>query len=197
MAENLILSDLTKPGKTALNIVLNDDVVAERTESIEADVFWRFEDEPTATPERLGSAAAGKSLSVPFDMSHGRAIRLFLVSKTAEGNFSAQNVLEAVQTVFDPNGNTPGVGMPPSNLTGNEFTAGEAELSWTNNGGTGDNKIERKKGASGTYVVIASVSSSTDTYSASPVAIAGIYYFRIYNDDVSGYSNEVIIALTP
>lgn len=124
MAENLILSDLTKAGLTPLNIVLDDSVFEEREESVKADIFWRFDDEPTAEPKYLDSVAAGKTFKAPFDMSHGRAVRFFLVSETAKGNFSALNVLEAVLNVFDPNGSTPGSGAPPSNLEGEESSLG-------------------------------------------------------------------------
>lgn len=196
MAENLILSDLTKPGKTALNLVLDDLATAAREESTDAAVFWRFEDEPGAEPQLLGSAAAGKSLTVPFDMTHGRAIRLFLVSKTATGNLSAADVREAVQMVFDPNENPPGVGMPPTSATAEELAPDQARILWVNNGGTGDNKIERRRGTSGAWGTAGTVSSATDHFDDSAVTISGNYYYRVYNEDVAGYSNEVIIHLT-
>lgn len=85
------------------NLVVDDYVVSAFKESVEADIFWRFEDEPTAEPKLLGSAAAGKSLAVPFDLTQGRPIRLFAVSRTADNNLSTQDPRAGVQTVFDPN----------------------------------------------------------------------------------------------
>lgn len=191
MAEDLILSDLAKQGKTEFNLVLDDSVILARTESVEGEIFWRWEDEPETAPQLLGSAAAGKSLSTQFNLQEGRAIRLFLVSKTATGDLSVSDVREAVQVVYDPTG-----GLPPSGLSASETTPGQADLVWTNNGGTGDNVIERKTGVLGAYTMIDTVSSSTDTYTDA-VADPDLYYYRIRNEDIPGYSNVVLITLTP
>ncbi|HEY8562788.1 MAG TPA: hypothetical protein VIL74_20590 [Pyrinomonadaceae bacterium] len=85
MAENLILYDLTSLGG-AENLVLNDAVVTEYEESVEGIVFWRWEDEPASLPQFLGTASAGSSLDVPFTISGQRQIRLFLISRTADGD---------------------------------------------------------------------------------------------------------------
>jgi len=125
---DLIISDMITVTTDQDNLVLDDYVVAAFKESVEAQIFWRFEDEPTAEPQPLGSVAAGATLAVPFDLTQGRAIRLFAVSRTADNNLSTQDPRAGVQTVFHPNleTNTPVIGQLTA-ATNTEVTI------WVNN----------------------------------------------------------------
>lgn len=99
MAENIILTDLTSTSSVPLNLVLDDYIPGATTESVTGEVYWRWEDTPTMEPQYLGSQTAGHTLAVPFDLQ-GKVIRLFLVSVTADGRRSVQDVREAEQTTF-------------------------------------------------------------------------------------------------
>lgn len=84
-----------------MNLVLDGEPVVDTTESVIGDIYWRWEDEPSMVPEFLATGVAGHDVVVPFDLK-GREIRLFLVSKTADGDASVRDIKEAEQTVFTP-----------------------------------------------------------------------------------------------
>jgi hypothetical protein len=89
-----------------------------------------------------------------------------------------------------------GAGTPPDTLgvtsTSVLDDSVDVTLGWTNHGGTGNNIIEAKIGSSGTWNQIAVVSSGTSTYTDSePRGFSNyVIYYRVYNDEVIGYSNE-------
>jgi len=96
--------DLFLRERIGTNLVLNDIApLTEEIESVEADIFWRYEDEPDADPQFLTTCAAGKTASVPFDFADARPIRLFLISKQADGNQLAYRAQEGTQLLFNPN----------------------------------------------------------------------------------------------
>ncbi len=90
----------------------------------------------------------------------------------------------------------PAAGSPPSALSTTYDDLGGVGLTWTNNGGTGDNIIERKENFGGTYAPVATEASSA-TASADTVpyflAYNVQYYYRVYNESVAGYSNEATV----
>lgn len=87
----------------ATNIVLDDAVRDNTTDPVEASVFWRYKDEPTAEPKFLGTATIGVPFSAPFNFDEGREIELFAVAKTASGVQAAINSLNGETQEFLPN----------------------------------------------------------------------------------------------
>lgn len=118
------------------NIVLEDKVITSFEESVAADIYWRYEDEPEKEPIYLGSAKAGTSLQVPFVLE--KAIRLFAVSRTAANKFSAAYPTEGKSYLFDPNLETlvPTIGQ----LT--EATNTEVKI-WINNFSLNNSKFRK------------------------------------------------------
>lgn len=104
MADITLRRRLSEP-TFALNIALRGVADQSFTESVIADVFWRWEDEPAMEPQFLATTTAGKTLQVPFDLK-GRSIRLFLTGRTSEGFSSVREVTEGDQVVVTP-GATP------------------------------------------------------------------------------------------
>ena len=98
---NLILRKGYPTTASTLNLVLDKYLATSFTESTVGELWWRWEDDPTMDPQLLGSTAAGTTLAVPVDLQN-KAIRLFLVSRTAAGVRSVQDVREAEQMVFTP-----------------------------------------------------------------------------------------------
>jgi hypothetical protein len=96
---NLILRQHLSQSSSPLNLVLSGVVRDDETESIYADIYWRWDDDPTMKPQFLGTTAAGFALEIPFDLK-GKDIRLFAVSKTADGIQDVRDVREAEQIVF-------------------------------------------------------------------------------------------------
>lgn len=84
------------------NLVLHDKA-GSPLESVVADVFFRYESDVDREPVYLGSAPAGKTLKVPFDIPSGEEIRFFVVSRTENGEQSVHDPKEGVQTLFNPN----------------------------------------------------------------------------------------------
>lgn len=92
-----------------------------------------------------------------------------------------------------------GSGTPPSDLSALEtFITGppdeyDIQLAWTAGSGAGNYTIERKVGSGGSWFVL------TSAEAASPYTDSGIlatypsgqtYYYRVKQNDVTGYSNE-------
>lgn len=107
---------------------------------------------------------------------------------TQAGQDGESNIKEVVVS-----GGTSPAGSPPTLLTASyNDLMDETTLSWTNNGGTGLNVIERRMG-SGAYGIIASVSSGTATYGDTILPdpyFTRAYTYRVSNTSVAGYSNE-------
>lgn len=86
-------------------------------------------------------------------------------------------------------------GSPPDTLTASYDGIDTSNLAWTNHGGTGSVNVERKDGSGGTFTTVASLSSSTTSYNdfvGPPDPHTNfIYYYRVNNDSVTGYSNEM------
>jgi hypothetical protein len=72
-----------------------------------SEYHWRWEDTPTMSPQPLGTQADGGTLAVPIDLA-GRAIRVSLISVTADGRRSVTDVRLGEQEVFTPD---PGLGI--------------------------------------------------------------------------------------
>ena len=83
----------------------------------------------------------------------------------------------------------------PSALSVAEVTNDVVTCDWTNNGGTGNNLIERKLGVGGTWGQVGSVSSATATFNDTTITADGTYYYRIKNANAEGYSNEASITI--
>lgn len=129
---NLVLRRRLSEPTFALNIALNGVPPATPTESIIADIYWRFEADPTVDPQYLGSTAAGTDLVVPFDLK-GQDIRLYAVSRTAEGDFSVRDIKEAEQTVYSP---PPSGEFEPESVTAGESMTAPALVNLYNDAGT-------------------------------------------------------------
>jgi hypothetical protein len=73
------------------------------SESNVGEIYWRFEDETDAQPQKLGEGVAGSKVNFPVDLKN-RPIRLFLVSRTKSGarSIAAGDITQAVQLLFDP-----------------------------------------------------------------------------------------------
>lgn len=84
-----------------MNLVLDGEIVTDETESVAADIYFRWEDEPTMEPEWIGRTTSGHSLVWPVDPK-GREMRFFAVSETAAGARSVRDIKEAEQTTFAP-----------------------------------------------------------------------------------------------
>lgn len=86
-------------------------------------------------------------------------------------------------------------GSPPDSLNAVLVVANTVDLDWSNNGGTGNNVVERRSTAFGgeSFAAVATESSgattSSDIVPVMPYNI--IYIYRVRNESVSGYSNEV------
>lgn len=109
---------------------------------------------------------------------------------TQEGQDGESNTLSATVT-----GSGSGAGTPPDGLSAFSTVGADdvqVDLSWTDHGGSGDNIVEAKYGSSGSWNFSTSVpsgSNSTTIFESRSYSTYTVYY-RVYNDAVSGYSNE-------
>lgn len=89
-----------------------------------------------------------------------------------------------------------GSGTPPDGLTAVFDGVDNVHLAWTNHGGGGSNIVELKYGA-GTWNQAAILLSTDNTYDdpESPSSTFVVVYYRVYNDAVTGYSNEVHVTI--
>jgi hypothetical protein len=78
----------------------------------------------------------------------------------------------------------------PDNLNATFDTgSGNATLTWDNNGGLGNNLIERKKDAGG-WAQVAVVAFNIDEWVDTTITLNGDYLYRVKNANVGAYSNE-------
>lgn len=102
MAIELLATDVIDSYSTSF--VLDDAVRGSNlTAAVEAFVFWRYADEPTAEFQPLGAATIGVEFAIPFDFSDGREIELSAVARTASKEQAAVNSLNGVSEFFLPN----------------------------------------------------------------------------------------------
>ncbi|MDP3297216.1 MAG: fibronectin type III domain-containing protein, partial [Thermodesulfovibrionia bacterium] len=89
----------------------------------------------------------------------------------------------------------------PSNLTATAMSSSQINLSWMDNSNNETGfKIERKKGATGTYSQVATVGVNVTTYSNTGLLANTTYYYRVraYNSGGnSAYSNEAVATTLP
>lgn len=104
---NLVISKVPSSSGSVGSLVIDKFATTDFSESVIGEIYWRWEDTPTMDPQLLGTQADGGTLAAPFDLA-GRAIRLFLVSRTADGRRSVTDVRLAEQEVFEPD---PGIGI--------------------------------------------------------------------------------------
>ncbi len=111
---------------------------------------------------------------------------------TQDGQDGESNTLSVVVT-----GAGGGAGTPPDGLSAVFDGVETVGLSWTNHGGTGANIIEAKIGSSGSWTFIGSVASGTNTFDDTETRGSTNYvvYYRVSNEDVSGYSNEDFVTI--
>lgn len=105
---------------------------------------------------------------------------------TQDGIDGDSNILSATVTGSAP------AGSPPDTLAASHDGDHTSSLTWVNHGGTGTNRIERKRN-SGLWTEIGTALAAATSYSdttANPGIHAATYTYRVRNDSVTGYSNE-------
>lgn len=177
--------NLSEPGIPKA-LVLNGVADDTTTESVVAEIDWRWEDEPDMKPEPFGKTAAGTTLTKPFDLK-GRNIRLYINSRTIEGEAAFSDLAQTPQTVFY-------VPVLPVLASVVFDTVDENELTIANNGGGGDISILRQIDSNG-FFVIDTVPSSTTTYQDTLV-VDGTYHYKLSQAGITGFSNEVDVVVT-
>lgn len=89
-----------------------------------------------------------------------------------------------------------GTGTAPSGLTADFDDVDTVTLSWVNNGGTGNNIIERRSSLAGTFSQVGMESSSaTSSTNIVPTGMphGAFYIYRVRNVSAPGYSNEASV----
>lgn len=157
------------------------------TDSVEAEILWRWEDEPDMKPESLGKTTAGQTLTVPFDMK-GRTIRLFVNSRTADGTPAFANVNDTVQTVFGQ----PSVAAIASATF--DTVPDEVTLDISNNLGTGDISIYRQI-ESGGFIFLDTVTAATTSYVDDALTVDGTYEYKLTQAGLAGESETVSVEV--
>lgn len=93
-------------GATQPNLVLDDADKSAVSSAVEADIFWRWADEPTVQPQPLGTATIGIPFNVPFEITDGREVELFAVARSATGEQATTNPLNGTTYRYSPNAET-------------------------------------------------------------------------------------------
>jgi len=94
------------------------------------------------------------------------------------------------------------LGPPPTDLTGTPISSSRIDLGWTDTTtGEAGFMIERKKGAAGTYALVATVGPDVTSYSnASGLLPSTEYYYRVrayLSTKYTGYSNDTSATTLP
>jgi hypothetical protein len=97
----------------------------------------------------------------------------------------------------------PGGGTPPSDLQAFETFINsppdeyDVQLDWTAGSGSGNYTIERKMGSGGSWSVLTTseVASPYTDFSLLAQSVGRTYYYRVKQNDVTGYSNEASVYI--
>lgn len=158
------------------------------TESVLGALYWRWDDDPTMSPQFLGTARTGETFRGSFPNPDERNVLLFLTGLTAEGGESQTDLTNAQRLVVIPS-QTPV-------LEALSFDSGDNEndLTIANNGGTGDINIYRSIDGE-PFAIIDSVSPATTLYH-DPVVLDGDYAYKLTQDGVVGESNTRTVTVS-
>jgi hypothetical protein len=90
-----------------------------------------------------------------------------------------------------------GAGTPPDGLSASFDGIESVTLNWTNHGGTGNEIVEAKYGSGGSWNQIAILPNGTASYGDTETRSDTTYvvYYRVYDSDVTGYSNETFVSI--
>lgn len=110
-------------------------------------------------------------------------------------NFIADSLTAPTPTPTPEPTPTPGdIPAAPSNLTATAVSSSQINLAWQDNSNNESNfVIERKKGATGTYAVIATLPANTTSFQNTGLSRNTTYYYRVKATNASGssaWSNE-------
>lgn len=126
---NLFLDENLDTTTLVLNNIIDAEITI--TEATYADVYFIYQDEPTATPEFLATIAAGSEAKVPFPESK-RPIRLFAISKDAENRQSVTDFAKAETYDYS----FPDVSPPSGDYAAYELTTAKNGETVINQGAT-------------------------------------------------------------
>lgn len=87
------------------------------------------------------------------------------------------------------------ISEPPPTLDDLNFSGSTVTGDFTNNGGTGTIRVYRKLGSGGTYAEVGSVSAEDTSFTDSP-DLDGTYYYKLAQDGIAGFSNELSVVVT-
>lgn len=156
---------------------------SDETPSVSARLVWRYADDPTMKPQRLGSTKAGSVLETPFNLEEGRQIKISLVSKTAKGTESVANIDNAPSVIF-PSG--------PTFTSAVYDTGDDVDLVFAKNSAeTGNIKVEYRRVGDEAWLLHGTDfahSATSGTIAITQLADNADYQIRLRQEGIVGYS---------
>lgn len=146
---------------------------------------------------KVGATDFSEIANVPYDETE------YVDEPPIDGDYSYKLIQDgqlgesATKTVTVDNAGS-SAGSPPDSLVAVFDDIDTVALNWSNNGGTGDNVIERKLNSGGLWANLATVSSATTSYNDTtifPSLSYRTYYYRVKNLSAPGYSNEADVFI--
>ena len=178
---------LTSPANGATGVSLTPTLDWGDASSAASYTLLLDNDSDFSSPLLFQSGIAASQLVVSSALANATTYYWRVSAVNAGGSKAASNNAFSFTTL-------PAVPAAPSGLGATAAAYNQINLAWTDNSSNETSfKIERKKGAAGTYAQIATTGAGVATYSDATCGAGTQYYYRVRatnaNGD-SGYSNE-------
>lgn len=200
----LFVNSRTEKGDTAAALVPNQEQKVFAPPTIPTLVAAEFDTGTDQVTLTIANNGGGGDINILRQIGSGGFALIATVGPAATSYVDSPAIDGSYQYKLTQNGVTgesntrtvevdvgsAGVGSPPSDLSALYDDVNTVTLTWTNNGGTGANVIERRMNG-GSWVTIGSVASGLATMEdmVFPSNIGRFYEYRVRNESVEGYSN--------
>lgn len=139
----------------------------------------------TGTWKQIVTVGASVTLYSNTGLAAGSTYYFRVRAYNLSGNSPYSNMASAT---------TPGIAAPTS-LVAKAVNTSKIDLTWKDNSGNENGfKIERKKGALGSWAQIATVGANVTTYTNTGLAIGTTYYYRVRASNAGGNSSYSNVA---
>ena len=189
--EKSVTTVLNSPGSLTAQALSSSQVLLNWTDKSATETGFRIERSPVTDTNFTEIATVGANTTSFTDSGLSEATKYYYRVRAYNAyTTSAYSSEKHVTTLYN-------IPAAPSGLTITSLLSNKVSLSWTDNSGDESGfKIQRKKGATGTYADIRTTGANVTSYTDNDSALRDgtLYYYRVCATNAAGdsaFSNEV------